>query len=269
MDDHVDLDLTGLCFLCIIFRSLNGHSGRPPFQIMYNIAQGNDHGGTRLVERPVLNSIQPRSRLQLHTSEPGRVYYEVKQIGDGAYPLEKHKNTPIPRYDRLLFEQQVSMRPTARFKNRNRIAYCLYDTFTPLDKLSSDALVVLEGTPPFQLELSIKNLAASHVDRQTIEVYDHTWKINLQNYQFKSIGPHLIVIESVADASHCAHAALDPLASSIWVDVAETAAIVPVDRRENFCVGEVAQFQLEGTPPWSIGCVQPGFLQLTPLTFSD
>jgi nucleoporin POM152 len=26
-----------------------------------------------------------------------------------------------------------------------------------------------------------------------------------------------------------------------------------VDRREDFCVGEVVQFQLEGTPPWSIG----------------
>ncbi|KAJ3787147.1 hypothetical protein GGU10DRAFT_374278 [Lentinula aff. detonsa] len=237
INDHVDLDLTG----------------RPPFQIMYNIAQGNEHGGTRLIDQPVFNSIQPRTRFQLHTSDPGRVYYEVKQIGDAAYPLEKHKNTPIPRYDRLLFEQQVSLRPTARFKNRNRLAYCLYDVFTPLDKLSSDGLVVLEGTPPFQVELSIKNLATSHVEIQTVEVHDHSWKLSLQHYQFTSVGPHLFVIQSVADASNCAHATLDPLATSIWVDVAEAAAIVPIDRREDFCVGEAAQFQLEGTPPWSIG----------------
>ncbi|KAJ3880807.1 hypothetical protein F5051DRAFT_145454 [Lentinula edodes] len=237
MDDHVDLDLTG----------------RPPFQIMYNIAQGNDQGGTRLIDQPIFNSIQPRTRFQLHTSDPGRVYYEVKQIGDGAYPLENHKNTPIPRYERLLFEQQVSLRPTARFKNRNRLSYCLYDLFTPLDRLSSDGLVVLEGTPPFQLELSIKNLATSHVDQQMIEVHDHSWKLSLQTYQFTSVGPHLVVIQSVTDASHCAHAALDPLATSVWVDIAEAAAIVPVDRREDFCVGEAAQFQLEGTPPWSIG----------------
>ncbi|KAJ4485797.1 hypothetical protein J3R30DRAFT_3442070 [Lentinula aciculospora] len=237
MDDHVDLDLTG----------------RPPFQIMYNIAQGNEQGGTTLIGQPVFNSIQSRTRFQLHTSDPGRVYYEVKQIGDGAYPLEKHKNTPIPRYERLLFEQQVSLRPTARFKTRNRLSYCLYDIFTPLDKLSSDGLVVLEGSPPFQLDLSIKNLATSHVDMQTIEVHDHSWKISLQNYQFTSVGPHLIVIRSVADSSHCAHATLDPLGTSIWVDVAEAAAIVPIDRREDFCVGEAAQFQLEGTPPWSIG----------------
>ncbi|KIK70672.1 hypothetical protein GYMLUDRAFT_286961 [Collybiopsis luxurians FD-317 M1] len=236
MDDHVDLDLTG----------------RPPFQIMYNIAQGNDYGGTKLVDQPVLNSIQPRTRLQLHAM-PGRVYYEVKQIGDGAYPLEKHQNTPIPRYNRLLFEQQVSMRPNARFRNRNRLAYCLYDTFVSLDKSSSDGAVALEGTPPFQLELSIKNLATSHVDQHTVEINDHSWKLNLQDYQFTSIGPYLVVIESVADASHCEHTVLDPLAISIWVDISETAAIVPIDRREDFCVGEAVQFQLEGTPPWSIG----------------
>ncbi|KAF9074850.1 hypothetical protein BDP27DRAFT_1415766 [Rhodocollybia butyracea] len=237
MDDHVDLDLTG----------------RPPFQIMYNIAQGNEHGGTRLIDQPVFNSIQPRTRLQLRTDDPGRVFYEVKQIGDAAYPLEKHTNTPIPRNDRLLFEQQVSMRPIARFHNRNRLPYCLYDSFAPLDKLSSDGMVVLQGTPPFQLEISIKNLATSHIERRTVEVFEHSWKLNIQNYQFASVGPHLVVIESVADASHCPHASLDPLASSIWVDVAETATIVPVDRREDFCVGEVVQFQLEGTPPWSIG----------------
>ncbi|KAF5388595.1 hypothetical protein D9757_004684 [Collybiopsis confluens] len=236
MDDHVDLELTG----------------RSPFQIVYNVAQGNEYGGTKLVEQSVLNSIQPRARLQLHTSA-GRVYYEVKQIGDGAYPLDKAKNTPIPRYDRLLFEQQVSMRPAARFKNRNRLAYCLYDTFVPLDNLSPDGVIALDGTPPFQLQLSIKNLATSQVDQQIVEVNDHSWKFNLQHYQFTSIGPHLTVIESVSDASHCEHSTLDPLATSIWVDVSETAAIVPIDRREDFCVGEIAQFQLEGTPPWSIG----------------
>ncbi|ESK90932.1 nucleoporin [Moniliophthora roreri MCA 2997] len=236
-DDHVDLELTG----------------RPPFQIMYNIAQNSDSGGIKLVDQPVFNSIQHRTRIQLLTSNPGRVYYEVKQIGDAAYPLEQHRNTPIPRADRLLFEQQVSMRPSARFRNRNRLSYCLNDNFVPLDRLSSDGVINFEGTPPFQVQLSIKNLAASTVDHTTIEVVGYSWKIELQTYQFESIGPHLVVVESVADASGCPHAALDPLTSSIWVDVSETAAIVPVDRREDYCVGDIAQFQLEGKPPWSIG----------------
>lgn len=230
-------------------------TGRPPFQIMYNVAQNSETGGIRLVDQPVFNSIQHRTRLQLLTSNPGRVYYEVKQIGDAAYPLEDHKQTPIPRHQRLLFEQQVSMRPTASFKNQNRISYCLNDNFVPLDRMSSDGVIEFMGTPPFQVQLSIKNLAASTVDHTTIEVNAQSWKLDIETYQFTSIGSRLVVIESVSDSSGCPHAALDPISSSIWVDVSETAAIVPFDRREDYCVGDIAQFQLEGTPPWSIGYV--------------
>ena len=222
---------------------------------MYNIAHTGGTGAMKVLDQPIFNSIQPRTRFQLQTSQPGRVYYEVKQIGDAAYPLSKHKNAVIPRSERLLFEQQVSMRPTARFSNRNRLSYCLNDTFVPLDFLSADGTVVFDGTPPFSLKLSIKNLGASHVDETTVEVSDLNWKIDLPAYNFKSIGPHLLTIESVRDASNCAPAPSDPLSRSIWVDVAETAAIIPFDRREHFCVGEISQFQLEGIPPWSIGQV--------------
>ncbi|KIL71448.1 hypothetical protein M378DRAFT_182877 [Amanita muscaria Koide BX008] len=235
-DAHVDLELTG----------------RPPFQIMYNIALGVDNGGTRVLDQPTFNSIQPRTRFQLHTSTPGRTYYEVKQIGDAAYPLSKHKNGVIPRSERLLFEQQVFQRPSARFKNRNRLNYCLNDVFVPIDPGSVDAMVMLEGTPPFKLELSIKDISASQTELRSIEVFSHTWNVNLPSYTFKSTGPHLVTIESVVDSSNCAQAALDPLHSSIWVDVAENAAITPFERRVDYCVGEAAQFLLEGIPPWTI-----------------
>jgi nucleoporin POM152 len=251
--------LTLILWVCrsstVYARIIERRPGRPPFQIMYNIAHNGGTGGMKLLDQPTFNSIQPRTRFQLQTSHPGRVYYEVKQIGDTAYPLSKHKNAVIPRSERLLFEQHVSMRPIARFSNRNRLSYCLNDTFVPLDPLSADGTVVFDGTPPFTLKLSIKNLAASHVDEATVEVFDSNWKIDLPSYNFKSIGPHLLTIESVRDASNCAPAASDPLFSSIWVDVAETAAIIPFDRREHFCVGEVSQFQLEGIPPWNIGLV--------------
>lgn len=260
MDDHVDLELTGqfsfFLFAIMMESFVNMNVGRPPFQIMYNVAQDSETGGTKLLDQPTFNSIQPRTRFQLHTSKPGRMYYEVKQIGDAAYPLVKYKNGVIPRSQRLLFEQQVSMRPSAQFRNRNRISYCLNDAFVPLDPLTADGLILLEGTPPFRLQLSIKNLAGSQVDTRTIELSDSAWKIDLPSYEFKSIGPHLVTIESVLDASNCAQAALDPLSSSIWVDIAETAAIVPFDKREDFCVGDVSQFQLEGIPPWIIGSVR-------------
>ncbi|PSS29620.1 hypothetical protein PHLCEN_2v2768 [Hermanssonia centrifuga] len=237
LNDHVDLDL----------------KGRPPFQIMYNVARDSEAGGTKILDQPTFSSIQPSTRFQLHTSEPARIYYEVKQIGDAAYPLNKNKNAIIPRSERLLFEQQVLMRPVARFQNKKRITYCLNDALIAHEHSGLDGAIALSGTPPFQLRLSIRNLAASEVYHETFEVHDYTWKLQVPSYIFRSIGPHLVTIEGVQDASHCEQAAPDPLSRSIWLDVAETAAIVPFDRREHFCVGEMSQFQLEGTPPWTIG----------------
>lgn len=222
---------------------------------MYNIARATETGGTKVLDQPTFNSIQSRTRFQLNTLDPGRIYYEVKQVGDVSYPLSKNRAVIIPRSDRPLFEQEVFARPSARFKNSNRLTYCLFDKFTPLDKFSSDGTIVLQGTPPFNLELSIKNLATSKTTTEKISVTDHVWKLNLASHTFDSVGKHLVTIESVADASHCEETVPELRERSIWVDVAESAAIVPFDRREHFCVGEAAQFQLEGIPPWTIGFV--------------
>ena len=161
-----------------------------------------------------------------------------------------------PRSERLLFEQEVFARPTAQFRNNNRMSYCLNSALVPRDAFTTDGQIQLSGTPPFELQLSIKNLATSKVDTEIIRVPGKTWTVSLSSYIFESIGPHSITIESVQDASRCDQATSDPLHRSIWVDVAETAAIIPFNGRETFCVGEVSQFQLEGTPPWTIGLDQ-------------
>ncbi|KAI6120638.1 hypothetical protein EDD16DRAFT_1692102 [Pisolithus croceorrhizus] len=213
-DDYVDLELSGSC-TC--------YGVRPPFQIMYNVATNAD-------------SIQHRTRFQLHTSTPGRKYYEVKQIGDAAYPLHKDARTLIPRSERLLFEQEIFRKPSAKFKTDNRLSYCLND--------SPDGTILLDGTPPFQLQLSIKNLAANKVRVEHIEVNDRIWRLNLPSYYFTSVGPYQVTIDS---------ATVDPLHRSVWIDVAETAAIIPLEKKKDFCVGDIIQFELEGTPPWTIG----------------
>jgi nucleoporin POM152 len=259
VEDHVDLDLEGRRLFLVSSLDLPctlENAGRPPFQIMYNIAKNTETGlATRLLDQPTFSSIQPRTRFQLHTSSPGRMYYEVKQIGDTAYPLSKHNSAVIPPAERLLFEQEVVIRPSARFKANQRLSYCLHDAFTPRESGSSGGVVVLEGSPPFILELSIKDLAASKVVRKAVEILDRNWKLALPSYLFRSIGPHLVTIESIEDSSHCQQGALDPLTRSIWVDVAEAAAIYPFDRNADICINDVSQFQLEGTPPWTIKSV--------------
>ena len=209
-----------------------------------------------MLDQPTINSIQPHTRFQLHTATPGRKYYEVKQIGDAAYPLSKHKNTLISRSERLLFEQEVFPKPSAKFKTDARLSYCLNDALSPREPGSPDGTVLLEGTPPFQLQLSIRNLAASKVRMESVTVNEKIWKLNLPSYHFASVGPYQVTIDSIRDSSPCDRAELDPLRRSIWIDVAETAAVVPLEKKKDFCVGDAIQFELEGTPPWVIGYVK-------------
>lgn len=210
-----------------------------------------DNGGIRLTDQPSFSSLQSSSYFQLQTSTPGRFYYEITTVGDALYPVQK--NTPLlPVSSRLQFEQQIFPRPTAFFKRSDRVSYCLYDAFVHRGDSSADGTVVLKGTPPFILELSVKNLASSEVHEEVVEISSHEWILNIPHYIFRTVGSHLVVIDSIRDASNCPHSNLDVGRRQLWIDVAESAVIVPFDRREDYCVGEALQFQLEGTPPWRI-----------------
>ena len=135
------------------------------------------------------------------------------------------------------------------------MSYCVNDALTAQNFASDDGLVLLEGTPPFTLTLDVGKLGT--LDRETVvvTVNEYAWKLSLPDYHFKSVGTHRVSIQSIADASGCAHVPLDPFQTSLSIDVAETAAIVPFDKREDLCVGDITQFQLEGIPPWNIESV--------------
>jgi len=115
-----------------------------------------------------------------------------------------------------------------------------------------DSTLVLTGTPPFSVELTIKNLASSEVRTEKFRTSDTEWKLSVPDYRFDTVGPHVITIDAVHDASKCAQAEPDVARRSLWVDVAETAAIIPLERRGDYCVGDVLNFQLEGNAPWRI-----------------
>jgi nucleoporin POM152 len=241
---------------CLVFPQNRDLSlGRPPFQLVYNIVEATSHGA-KLSYNPTYYSTLAHSQLQLQTSHVGRVFYEISQVGDAAYPLAKYKSRTIPRHERILFEQQIFVHPSAGFKTQGRLSYFLHDAFVASASPSSDGIVILEGAPPFRLHLTIKHMSTRQVDSLSVDVPHHTWKVDIPSYTFKTIGPHLISIESVSDVSNCAHVvALKSPSRSIFVDVSAGAAIVPYDQREHFCVGETASFHLEGIAPWIIGSV--------------
>ncbi|KAH7101362.1 hypothetical protein BKA62DRAFT_703554 [Auriculariales sp. MPI-PUGE-AT-0066] len=237
LPDHVDLELTG----------------RAPFKIKYLVAQERHSSPLRIVSADnTIGSIQRALRFALDTSTPGRMLYRVRDIGDAAYPL-RLDNHIHDNDNRLQFEQQVLERPSAAFKNAERLSYCLGDALTPISpSYKEEGVIVLDGAPPFALDLAIRNLGTSDVQHETVYVPTNEWKLNVPRYILKSVGQHLVEIQAVRDANGCDHAPLDPTRRNVWIDVAETAAIVPYDRRLDYCVGDALQFQLEGTPPWRV-----------------
>lgn len=76
--------------------------------------------------------------------------------------------------------------------------------------------------------------------------------MNLPDHLLSTVGPTSVTIERVVDSSPCGEIEVDPLMRTVWIEVAETAAIMPFDRRSDYCVGEVMSFQLEGTPSWNV-----------------
>lgn len=216
----------------------------------YNVAREVDNGVIRLVDQPTFSSIQYSGRFQLQTSKAGRVYYEVQAVGDASYPIQKHSSV-IPNGQRLHFEQQIFPRPSAYFKKSSRMSFCLNDPLVQRED-QVNAIIALEGTPPFKLELSIKDLASSEIYRETFETFSHEWMLHVPEYVFHTVGPHLVAIESVIDDSLCPQSDVNAEKRTMWIDVAETAVIVPFEMKEDYCVGEPLQFQLEGSPPWRV-----------------
>jgi nucleoporin POM152 len=106
------------------------------------------------------------------------------------------------------------------------------------------------------LNLSIKNVATSDIQLVDVDVDSPEWKVNIPTHVLQTVGPHIITIESFEDSSSCSPSLLNSNRQSFRIDVAETAAIVPFDRREDWCVGDVLQYQLEGNAPWRVELVQ-------------
>lgn len=186
----------------------------------------------------------------MRTSEPGTHVYALQHLADATYGNGIALDTRRTRGLRL--EQAIHTRPSTRFKSTAHVSRCLNADLNL--SLDPGAVLVLKGTPPFTLSIAVRNLAEGETHNVQIITNDYEWAVNIPDYVFRTIGPHVVAVEKIRDASMC-----DELGAagerSLWVDVAETAAIIPLERRVDYCVGDVLNFQLEGTAPWQVGYV--------------
>ncbi|TFK64436.1 hypothetical protein BDN72DRAFT_264822 [Pluteus cervinus] len=236
-DDHVELDLIG----------------KPPFQVSYKISRKGAAGPIEELFQPSYNSINHRTSLQLYTSQPGRVYYDIAHVGDANYPIAKFPPTEAIRTQYIKFEQEVGTQPFARFKSKSRLSYNVQDALVPFNRRSSDGVLELKGIPPFKVQISIRNMENKQVETLMTEVHSYTWQLEFPSYHFKAPGQHIVTIDAVVDGSNCGRALLSPKDNWIQVDVSALANITPLNGRTDFCEREVVEFDLDGQPPWVVG----------------
>ncbi|KZT54109.1 hypothetical protein CALCODRAFT_500232 [Calocera cornea HHB12733] len=222
--DHVDLELSGTPLFTVNYKhELEGHASEaPPLEIASPLKS---------------------ARIELVSSPPGKHLYSIYGMKDTNYDI-RTPNLPS-------LEQEVLAKPSASFKSDARLPFCLHDSLIRR-KGFPNAELALKGKAPFEVTLSIKNSDSTSRRTETILVTSNQWDVEFPAYTFDKIGPHAVRIESVKDANGCPEMPSESEQRSLFMDVAETAAILPMETRTDYCVGDTLQYQLEGTSPWIV-----------------
>ncbi|KIR97586.1 hypothetical protein L804_05273 [Cryptococcus deuterogattii 2001/935-1] len=203
--------------------------GQAPFELWYRYTSG---GRT---SRHVLKSAQETGILHLST-EPGSHRYDFLSLADGNYP-----KTDVS----ITLEHEVFGRPSASFVKHANRALCLDST------LETDAKILLKGQGPWILSLSVRKPASTSITTHSVTVTHPEWTVSLPQV-LTDIGRYEVAITKVEDVSGCEWVSGETDELRSVVEVVESARIVPVDEKEDLCVGDSLDFLLQGKAPWTI-----------------
>ncbi|OWZ31945.1 hypothetical protein C356_05643 [Cryptococcus neoformans c45] len=204
-------------------------AGQAPFELGYRHTSG---GRT---SRHILKSAQEIGILHLST-EPGSHRYDFLSLADGNY-----LKTDVS----IALEHKVFGRPSASFVKHTSRALCLDST------LETDAKILLKGQGPWILSLSVRKPASTSITTHTVTITNPEWTVSLPQV-LEDIGRYEVMISKVEDVSGCEWVSGETDELRSMVEVVESARIVPVDEKEDLCVGDSLDFLLQGKAPWTI-----------------
>lgn len=214
-------------------------SGNPPYSIQYEQQQKTVRG-TSSVRLQSLRSALHAVSIEMDTSEAGHYTYKFTEVGDSLYDSGRAR-------DPLVLTQHVNSLPSARFDSPGHIyGFCKEDVtgeeFIP---------ITLEGKPPFSLEITIKHHSNAKPEAVTIPNINsnrHNLPIPRRHLD---LGQHVVSIHKIRDAHGCQrNVEYDP--SSIRVAVSDVPAIIPLESKVDYCVGERLSFSLSGHAPFDV-----------------
>lgn len=204
-------------------------AGQAPFELGYRHTSG---GRT---SRHILKSAQEIGILHLST-EPGSHRYDFLSLADGNY-----LKTDVS----IALEHEVFGRPSASFVKHTSRALCLDST------LETDAKILLKGQGPWILSLSVRKPASTSITTHTVTITNPEWTVSLPQV-LEDIGRYEVMISKVEAVSGCEWVSGETDELRSMVEVVESARIVPVDEKEDLCVGDSLDFLLQGKAPWTI-----------------
>lgn len=217
-----------------------GLEGHPPYILRYEEQRKPLNGAstTKIHElEPALNS----ASIGLDTSRAGSYTYKFTGLGDNLYTFDKKGQTSV------VVEQRVNPRPSARFESPNQIyGFCKEGSET--EELIP---VVLEGQPPFALEVAIKHHSSAKPEIISIPHVDTNNYLLPLPRDHLHLGHHEVSIHMVRDFRGCQRTTeLD--GSTVKVVVSDTPTIVPLESQTDYCVGERISFSLSGHAPFDV-----------------
>ncbi|EQL28530.1 hypothetical protein, variant [Blastomyces dermatitidis ATCC 26199] len=214
--------------------------GTPPYTVRYEQQRRLVTGGISMSLKTMTAALGSAS-LRMDTSKPGVYSYKIIELGDNLYSFDHKKHAP------LTVTQQVNPRPSARFEQPNHIyGFCKEE-----GNAEEVIPIILEGVPPFSLEIGIKHSSVSKPEVLSIPHVDSN-RYNLPiPRRYLDLGQHVISIQKVRDARGCQRTT-EYEGSSVRVAISDVPTILPLEAQVDYCVGERLSFSLSGHAPFEV-----------------
>ncbi|KAH0543992.1 hypothetical protein FGG08_001759 [Glutinoglossum americanum] len=215
-------------------------SGMPPYNLKYEQRLTPERGAVSLTNKQLTLGLGVAS-IRMETSQAGQYEYKFSELGDYLYDHNPKKHSP------LVVQQLVNPRPSARFRDLGRT----YNYCKEVESGDEVIPIMLEGVPPFYLEISIK--PHTHGKPEVVSVPN----INTKAYDFRipphilTLGHHTLSVRKVRDARGCQRKT-EFDAPHVPVHVSDIPVISPFNSKTDYCVGDRIAYTLSGTPPFNV-----------------
>ncbi|KAI9822860.1 MAG: hypothetical protein M1826_000353 [Phylliscum demangeonii] len=254
-------------------------TGNPPYHIKYQQRVTPEHGSMSVSNKELTAGLGVAS-IRMETSQAGTVEYQFSALEDALYdhPKPSGRSWSLRHHEDnlLIIRQLVHPRPSANFAAPGKTyRYCRAD-----EEGAEIIPLVLQGEPPFYIELGIKHPSKAQPEIVRIP------NIPSKQYDFRiphrvlALGSHSVTVRKVRDANGCqrksdalqsavattttttnrraggtpASSTTTISAGHVLVNVADSPSITPLDpaERTDYCIGDRIGFTLSGVAPFTV-----------------